>query len=361
MPQPTQPALAPQPRTATVALVLVATVLVLGALRVAASLMLPLCLALFLVAVFWPFHRWLQARLPRWLAVAAVFFSFLVSVAMLVGAVWLTVVLIENRLPHYADLFARRIAEVRQWAMGLGLLPAEVPFNVQGILAVLRDAALQVTEWGVNFGGAFGLTVGFFFFGVVESGSLPERLRQVLPGRDPGELLQVLDAIGTDLLRYMLVRTGIGLLTGSLVAVATFAFGVELWMIWGLLAFLLNYVPIVGSAMAVIPPVLFAAVQTDTLGPAALLLGVLVGVQLVVGNYLDPMIQGRYLSLSPLVVLLSITIWGFVWGILGAFVGVPITVGIAVACHQFERTRWVAALLGNLPATTHRGSASSGD
>ena len=109
-----------------------------------------------------------------------------------------------------------------------------------------------------------------------------------------------------------------------------------------------------------VPPVLFAAVQTDALGPAALLLGVLVGIQVVVGNYLDPMIQGRYLSLSPLVVLFSITIWGFVWGILGAFVGVPITVGIAVACHQFERTRWIAALLGDLPASPHRGLTSSG-
>lgn len=348
------------PRPARLAVGVVAAIVALAALKLGAALMLPLALALFLVATFSPLQRRLERRLPRWLSVALVFLVFLVTMAVLVGALWLTVVLIERRLPAYVGLFSQRVAEVRRWATAAGLLPPEIPVNVQGIVGFVRDAAVQLTEWFVSFGGAFGLTVAFFFFGVVELGGLERRMRRALPGRDPAAVLRVVDAIGTDLLRYMVVRTGIGLLTGILVGLATFAFGVELWVVWGLLAFLLNYVPILGSVIAVVPPVLFSAVESNALGPAALLLAVLVGIQLVVGSYLDPMIQGRYLSLSPLVVLLSITVWGFVWGVVGAFVGVPITVGIAVACHQFERTRWVAALLGDLPAGPPRGLPADG-
>jgi AI-2 transport protein TqsA len=105
----------------------------------------------------------------------------------------------------------------------------------------------------------------------------------------------------------------------------------------------------------VIPPSLFALIQFDGLGrPLLVFLGMAV-LQLVCGNYVDPLIQGHYLSLSPVVVLVSILLWGWIWGIPGAFLGVPITIGLVVTADHFPKTRWIARLLSEAPKEKQGG------
>jgi predicted PurR-regulated permease PerM len=125
----------------------------------------------------------------------------------------------------------------------------------------------------------------------------------------------------------------------------TLAFGLDLWMLWGLLAFLLEFVPTIGSVLAVIPPALYAAVQFDGLArPLGLTLALTV-MQLFLGNYVDPKIEGRMLSLSPFVVLASIVLWAWVWGAAGALLGVPLTIAVTTIARHFDGTRWLWALL----------------
>jgi predicted PurR-regulated permease PerM len=113
------------------------------------------------------------------------------------------------------------------------------------------------------------------------------------------------------------------------------------------LNFLLNYIPTLGSILGVIPPVLFGLVQGGwRLGALALV--AVGGVQLVMGTLVDPRLQGRYLRLSPLVVLFSVAFWEWLWGIPGAFIGVPLTVGLVITLARFESTRWVAVLLSDV-------------
>jgi predicted PurR-regulated permease PerM len=100
--------------------------------------------------------------------------------------------------------------------------------------------------------------------------------------------------------------------------------------------------------VAVIPPVLFGLVQFQSIPMALLVLLGVGGVQLIMGQYIDPLLQGKYLALSPLVVLLSVTFWGWLWGIGGAFLGVPLTIGVVITCRRFARTRWIATLLARL-------------
>jgi predicted PurR-regulated permease PerM len=125
--------------------------------------------------------------------------------------------------------------------------------------------------------------------------------------------------------------------------------GLDFAFVWGVLAFLLNYIPTIGSAVAVIPPTLFSLVQFDSLGrPLAVLLGMVL-LQIVFGNYVDPLIEGRLLALSPMVVLASVVFWGWVWGVPGALLGVPITIGIVIAADHFPKTRWIARMLAEEP------------
>jgi predicted PurR-regulated permease PerM len=121
--------------------------------------------------------------------------------------------------------------------------------------------------------------------------------------------------------------------------------GLDLAVLWGLLAGILNFIPTIGSIVSVIPPALFALLQFGVGWQAP---AVLVGIgliQIVLGAYVDPKLQGRYLELSAFVVLVSITFWGWAWGLAGAFIAVPLTAALVVALGEFEETEWVARLL----------------
>ena len=109
-----------------------------------------------------------------------------------------------------------------------------------------------------------------------------------------------------------------------------------------------------GSLVAIFPPVLFAFIQFDGFTMPLLVLAGVGGIQLVMGQFVDPRLEGKYLELSPLVVLFSVAFWGWMWGIAGAFIGVPITVALVIACNQFERTRWIAALLADVDQDEER-------
>jgi AI-2 transport protein TqsA len=113
---------------------------------------------------------------------------------------------------------------------------------------------------------------------------------------------------------------------------------------WAIMTFLLNYVPTVGPTVAVIPPTIYALLQFDSVGRAFVVLGGIGTIQFIMGNLVDPKIEGRALSLSPIVVLFSVVLWGWIWGPLGAVLAVPMTLAVVVTCEQFASTRWIAAL-----------------
>ena len=148
--------------------------------------------------------------------------------------------------------------------------------------------------------------------------------------------------------------------TGVGTGLAAWAVGLEFALLWGVLNFLLNYIPTLGSILAIIPPVLFGLVQGGwQLGLLAL--AAVGGVQLVMGAFVDPRLQGHYLRLSPLVVLLSVAFWEWLWGIPGAFIGVPLTVGLVIALARFDSTRWIAVLLSDVDEEGRPQVADPGD
>ncbi len=196
-------------------------------------------------------------------------------------------------------------------------------------------------------GGALFLVVAYLLLGSLEIGDYRAKLHTFLSTTETNHWMEVAHEIAKDFQRYVVVRTGIGLLNGVLSAVAAWLLGLDFALIWGLITFLLNYIPTIGSVIAVIFPVLFALVQFDGWGGPLLTLVVLGGIQVILGVVVDPLVEGRYLAPSPLVVLLSVAFWGWLWGIPGAFIAVPLTILVIITCRQFARTRWIATLLGD--------------
>jgi predicted PurR-regulated permease PerM len=125
--------------------------------------------------------------------------------------------------------------------------------------------------------------------------------------------------------------------------------GLEPAVAWGLLAFALNYIPFIGSFVATLLPALFAIAQLDTWQAVILVFVGLSAIQFLIGNYIEPLVAGAALSISPLIVVFAVFFFGFLWGIPGALIGVPIMLTIIAICAQFPSSRWVATLLSGAP------------
>ena len=149
----------------------------------------------------------------------------------------------------------------------------------------------------------------------------------------------------TEIERYMLIKTLISLATGALVGTWLFILGVDFPILWGFLAFLLNYVPNVGSTLASVPAVLLAFVQLGMWRAVLAAAGYMV-VNFVLDNVVETKLMGRKLGLSTLVVFLSLILWGSLLGPVGMVLCIPLTMTLKFACQQNEGTEWLAMLLG---------------
>jgi len=161
----------------------------------------------------------------------------------------------------------------------------------------------------------------------------------------PANSLTYLNKIGESIRHYLGIKTLISLLTGFLIWVGLLIIGVDYAILWAMIAFLLNFIPNIGSFIAQIPAVLFALVQLSV-GGALWTLGVFTFVNLFVGSVLEPRVMGKGMGLSTLVVFVSLIFWGFILGTVGMFLSVPLTMTVKIILEQREKTRWVAILLG---------------
>jgi AI-2 transport protein TqsA len=147
--------------------------------------------------------------------------------------------------------------------------------------------------------------------------------------------------------RYMLVRTLMSVMTGVLVWAFATLMGLPLALEWGAIAFVLNYIPFIGPFVATVLPTLYALAQFASWQAAVVLFSGLNLIQFAVGSYIEPRVAGNVLAMSPFVVLFAVFAWMFLWGIAGAFIGVPITIAAIAFCAQHPKSRWIADLLGS--------------
>ena len=143
----------------------------------------------------------------------------------------------------------------------------------------------------------------------------------------------------------MAVKAFVSLLTGALSYVVLVIVGVDFAFLWALLIFALNFIPYVGSIIATILPAVFSILQFGTFWPFVWVFGIIMIIQTVVGNYIEPKVMGKSLNLSPLVVLIALSFWGYVWDLLGMLLSVPITSIMLITFAQFSSTRGIAILL----------------
>jgi AI-2 transport protein TqsA len=299
--------------------------------------------------MIWPVQKRLQARLPKLVALAV---SMLVTVVILM-AFGSLIAWSFGRVGRYvvsdAARFQMLYGQMTEWLEGHGIVVAVLwaeHFNVGWLIRLFQ----QITS---RLNGTLTFTVVVLIYvilGLLEVDHAAGKLSAAKSGEFGRVLLTGGAQTAAKFRRYMLVRTLMSVMTGLLVWGFAALVGLPLAAEWGVIAFALNYIPFIGPFVATVFPTLFAIAQFESWQMAVIVFACLNLIQFLVGSYLEPRIAGSALSISPFLVLFAVFFWTFVWGIAGAFIGVPIVIAVLTLCEQHASSRWVADLLGGEPA-----------
>ena len=172
-------------------------------------------------------------------------------------------------------------------------------------------------------------------------------IREILNQEKEHQVRKLLRKISDDVRKYVTIKLIASLSTGILSYIFLMIVGVDFAAFWALLIFMLNFIPTIGSIIATIFPALITLVQFDTLGPFFLVAGGLTGIQVLIGNILEPKFTGSSLNLSPTIILLNLSLWGVIWGIPGMFLCVPFLVISMIVFSNLPQTRAIAVLLSS--------------
>ena len=329
----------------------IAFILVIAAMREAQSLVVPLLLALYAALIAAPAVIGLQKKnVPVWAAVVIVVLG-MATVVILFGVLAGTSVQdFSAKLPGYEQKLAERLQGVEELLGTQGeTVLSELTNTIDPAKAMSFAAVLLDGVSGILTNSALILfTMILLLFDLT---SFPDKIRGALPNSKP--ILDYFDTVTNSLKRYIVIKTLISLFTGVLVGLFVGLMGVDFPVLWGLLAFALNFIPNIGSIIAAVPAVVLAMIQ---FGPGRAL-GVIVGyvaINVIVGNLIEPRITGQGLGLSTLVVFVSLVFWGWVLGTPGMLLSVPLTMTIKIGLESHSDSRWVAALLAPAPSAPEK-------
>jgi predicted PurR-regulated permease PerM len=225
-------------------------------------------------------------------------------------------------------------------------------FNVQALVASMLASLSSVI---VNIF----VIVLYASFLLVEQRTFGEKLANMAANSsNAARIKSVVIDINRRIGAYLALKTLLGVVLGGLCWGAMLSVGLEFAGLWAVLTALLNYVPYIGSVLAIIFPVLMSVLQFGQVNEVLIVLLSLTVIHFVIGNILDPYLMGNSLNLSPFAILASMAIWSAIWGVPGAFLAVPITVSVIIIFSEFEMTRPVAILLSKSGRLTDGGSSS---
>lgn len=319
-------------------------VIVLAALSWGELVFAPAAFAVFIVMVVWPMQSWLQARMPRMVAMLITIVVTLTCVGFLLLLFAWGISVIGQWLVGNAARFQTIYQTAADWLEGHGVGLAGTlsdTFNMTWVVRFVQSLASRLN----GLAGFATLVFAFSVLGLLEVENLASRLRKA--GSRFGGIDVV--AAGRETSRhfgkYMLVRSIASVTTGIAVWIVARLVGLEHPAAWAAIAFTLNYIPFLGPLVATLLPTFFALLQFESVQVAILVLVALTVVQFIIGSYLEPVFTGSTLSISPFAVMFVVFLWSMLWGLTGAFIGVPVLVAVMTVCRQIPSMQWLTVML----------------
>ena len=328
-------------RVSRAILVLAAVIIIIAGMKQSASLLVPFLLSIFIAVLSLPAmnsleKRGLGAGLSLLVVVACVFTAgFLLSI--LIGS---SIDEFSRSLPDYQQRITAQKNQLIDWLSGFGVeIPESVGTDMFDPNAAMRLLSSIFKSFGSVLTNSFLILITVIFI-LLEARSFSKKFARI-----SDEKSEFMEDFVSKLNGYMGIKTWTSVITGVLVTLLLWILGVDNARLWGVMAFLLNYVPNIGSIIAAVPAVLLALVQLG-MGTALLAAAGYLVINIIIGSVLEPRFMGKGLGLSTLVVFLSLVFWGWVLGPVGMLLSVPLTITVKLALDSNKETRWLGVLLG---------------
>src|SRR5512143_3901866 len=337
-----------------------ALVIIIGGINQAQSVLVSFLVAVFLAMLGTPPVLWLERkRIPSVVAVSIVVTGMIAILLIVGGLVGTSLNSFIDALPSYQQRIQEQVSTLKALLAKKGMrLTDKMLLEYVNPGAVMRLAVGMLGGLGSALSNIILILLTVTFI-LLEASSFPVKLRAVLG--DPQQTFPQFTRFFDDIKRYMVIKTLISLIGGGLIRILLSLLEVDYAVVWGFLAFLLNYVPNLGTIIAAVPAVLLALIQLG-IGRATLVAAGYLVVYFILGNVVEPRLMGWKLGLSTLVVFLSLIFWGSLLGLIGMVLCIPFTMTLKFACENNKSTRWIAVLLGpevpseSIPPVSKKGT-----
>jgi predicted PurR-regulated permease PerM len=323
-------------------IIIASLVIVIAGIKASASIITPLFLAIFITAICYGPFVWLKNKgLPESLALIAVILGTGILLTIFIGFIGTSISAFGEKLPFYEERFSQYWSSINMWLINAGLIDKDFGLEQHISPASIMSLTGDVFTGFGNLLSNSVLILLVVIFMLIESTLIVKKMNVIKP-----ESLVKADEIVNQLIRYTLTKTATSFTTGICIAIALSIIGVDFPILWGGLAFLLNFIPNIGSAIAAIPAIMLSLVQLGL--PSAIVTTVAyVSINGVIGNLIEPRLMGRSLGLSPLVVLISLIFWGWTLGTVGMLLATPLTILLKITFDNMEETKYFGLILGN--------------
>jgi len=317
-------------------------VVIIAGLKAAQDIVVQVLLALFFAIMLLPVFRFfVSKKVPKWIALTMVLLINLAFIYILALTVLTSVNELRENLNEYQSRLNFYTSEVLTLLEKAGIpVPEDLHMQIFNPGLIFQFLSNSLISFGNILANAI-LIITLVVFILLESDIFGKKLKLISRS---GKTRQLIDDFFDSVIEYMKIKTLTSFATGLLAWLFLLVLGVDFALLWGLIAFLFNFIPTIGSIIAAIPPIIIGLINGGIGYAIAVSLWYLI-INMVIGNILEPKFMGKRVGLSPLVVLLSLMFWGWVLGTVGMFLSIPLTIIAKMAFELREETRWIAILM----------------
>lgn len=326
--------------------------IIIFCMKAASNVLIPIIFACFVMLILFPlFERLDKLHVPHWISNTIGFLLFLAFLFIVGILVFMVIQLLIIGIPAYGNrvneldlLITAKVASFFNFQVGETFLSR---MNINWINIALTSLTNISSQFATIMKNILLISI-FLLFLILERHTLTPKIYEAFNGKRSKMIVSITQRTTHQISRYLFIKFTISLITGILFYLTATVTNLDFAILWGLLAFVLNFIPSIGSLIATLITITMALIQFTPDWISIVYVAVLtISIQTVFGNIIDPRLQGIQLGLSPFVLLVSLSLWGFIWGIPGMFLAVPLTSVIQILCVNIEGLRPVAILLGS--------------
>jgi len=327
-------------------------------LKVTSSIILPIIIAIFLSLVFFPIVKKLNQKFKFPWVISSILITILFLVAIFAISTLLVTSLssIATQYPKYEDKFMsiyKIFADSFNWEFDAGKSFFDNMWSHLKVREYVQKAALFFSSGVFSFGKSFLMIILLLVFLLIEMRLSTAKINVAFANKKQEQVKSIMKKIVSEVIRFISIKFFISLATGLIVFLGTSLIGLDFPIVWGFLAFVMNFIPTFGSIFSSIITTLFSLLQFYPEWWKVIFVFILMlSVNMILGNIVEPRIEGKQMDISPVIILIGLTIWGGIWGFIGMILAVPMLVIIKIICENISFLHTFAILIGNDPETT---------